>query len=126
MSHLKTAILAMLLAFMPAAVVFAQSDNSEQNAQEGNGSDVSKRLNPNKARPRFFIRNEFRQREDDTYINILEPLYDLPLTDNLVLRTQVPYVNNNPPDAPSTNGIGDITNVLYYRYHTSNGSTTHW
>lgn len=127
MSHLRTALVAMLLACLPAGVVFAQSENSEQavseqNGSEQNGSEVSKRLNPNKARPRFFIRNEFRQREDNTYVNVIEPLYDLPLTDNLVLRAQVPYVNNNPPDAPSTNGIGDITTVLAYRYHSGNGS----
>ncbi len=121
MSLFRTALLAMLLACLSTAVAFAQSDNGEQIGEQ-NGSDVSKRLNPNKARPRFFIRNEFRKREDGTYINVLEPLYDLPLTDNLVLRTQVPWVNNNPPDTPSTNGLGDITNVLAYRYHSAGGS----
>ncbi|NIO40206.1 MAG: hypothetical protein GTO41_08430, partial [Burkholderiales bacterium] len=64
---------------------------------------------------------EIRQRKDDAYISFVEPLYDLPLTDKVVLRTQVPYVVNNPADAPSTDGLGDITNVLSYRYFSGAG-----
>ncbi len=104
------------LVLSSAAPAYAQSGQSQQG-----DSDISKTVSPDKAKPRFFIRNEFRQRKDDTYINILEPLYDLPLSDDLVLRTQVPYVNNNPPDEPSTNGLGDITNVLFYRYRSGGG-----
>jgi hypothetical protein len=97
------------------------SEPSEQ--QQGEGGGISETVSPAKAKARFFIRNEFRQRKDGTHINITEPLYDLPLTDKLVLRTQVPYVINNPPDEPSVDGLGDITTVLYYRYHRGGGKS---
>ena len=108
----------MLLALVTAAPALSQSEDTK--AESGS---ISESLNPDKAKPRFFIRNEFRQREDGAHINITEPLYDLPLTDNLVLRTTVPYVINNPPDGPSTNGLGDISNALIYRYYKGSGKS---
>jgi hypothetical protein len=89
-------------------------------AKETTG-DISSTVSPNKAKQRFFLRNEFREREDGTQINILEALYDLPLTDDLVLRTQIPHVTNNPLEGPTVNGLGDITNSLYYRYKRGEG-----
>lgn len=108
----------MLLGVTTAPSAFSQSKESEADS-----GSLSEMVNPEKAKPRFFLRNEFRQRKDDTQINITEALYDLPLTDKLVLRTLVPYVINNPPDASSTNGLGDITNLLYYRYQTNDGKS---
>jgi len=107
-----------LLAMVTAAPALSQSKDTE--AASGG---ISESLNPKKAKPRFFLRNEFRERKDDTQINITEALYDLPLTDNLVLRTQVPYVINNPPNAGSVNGLGDITNVLAYSYYRGEGKS---
>lgn len=109
---------ALLLALVSVAPALSQS----KDAEAGAGS-ISETVSPKKAKPRFFLRNEYRERKDDTHINITEALYDLPLTDKLVLRTQVPYVINNPPDAPSTNGLGDITNVLYYQYYSGDGKS---
>ena len=101
----------------------AFSQSEEQQAQEKPADDISSAVNPSKAKARFFIRNEFRKREDDTEINVLEPLYDLPLSDKLVLRTQVPFVWNNPVDGPTESGLGDITNVLAYRYVNNAGKS---
>jgi len=107
-----------LLGLMPATAAFSQSRDGKETA-----GDISSTVSPDKAKPRFFLRNEFREREDDTQINILEALYDLPLTDNLELRTQIPFVTNNPPQGPTTHGLGDITNVLYYKYKRGNGKS---
>ena len=100
-----------LLGLLPATAAFSQSKESEAAQQ-----DISKAVSPNKAKRRFFLRNEYREREDNAAINIFEALYDLPLNDDLVLRTQVPYVTNNPTTGSTSNGLGDITNVLDYRY----------
>ena len=107
-----------ILALLPATAAFPQTQSAEQSHE-----DISKTVSPGKAKQRFFLRNEFREREDGTHINILEALYDLPLTDKLVLRTQVPHVTNNPPEGPTVNGLGDITNVLYYRYSSGGGKS---
>lgn len=109
---------AVLLALVSAAPVLSQSKDTK--AESGG---VSESLIPAKAKPRFFIRNEFREREDGAQINITEPLYDLPLTDNLVLRTQLPYVINNQNDGPTTSGLGDITTALVYRYYKGGGKS---
>ncbi len=107
-----------LLGMLPATAAFSQSKEGQETEQ-----DISKTVSPDKAKQRFFLRNEFREREDGTHINILEALYDLPLTDDLVLRTQVPHVTNNPPEGSTVNGLGDITNVLYYKYKRDNGKS---
>ncbi len=117
--HLQVST-AVLLALVSAAPALSQTKDTKPDS-----GSISETVNPDKLNPRFFFRNEFRQRKDGTYTNVIEPLYDLPLTDNLVLRTHVPYVTNNPPDAPSTNGLGDITNVLFYRYY-HGGGTSHF
>jgi len=105
-----------LLGLLSASPAISQSKEGQETA-----GDISKTVSPDKAKQRFFLRNEFREREDGTQINILEALYDLPLTDKLVLRTQVPHVTNNPPDGPAVDGLGDITNVLDYRYRSGGG-----
>ena len=115
---LKIVVLAAFLGLMPATSAFSQS----KQAQETTG-DISKTVSPDKAKPRFFLRDEFREREDETQINILEALYDLPLSDDIVLRTQIPFVNNNPLMGPTTHGLGDITNVLSYQYKRDNGKS---
>ncbi|UCH48748.1 MAG: hypothetical protein JSU95_02800 [Betaproteobacteria bacterium] len=94
----------------------AESDSEQSEGQRAQNESIAETVSPARIKPRFFIRNEFRQRKDGTHINITEPLYDLPLTDKLGLRIQVPYVVNNPPDEPSVNGLGDITTVFFYRY----------
>jgi len=109
---------AVLLSALPASSAFSQSKDAQ-----GSSDDVSKRLTSAKAKPRFFLRNEFRERKDDTQINITEALYDLPLTDKLVLRTQIPYVINNPPTGATTEGLGNITNVLAYQYYNGDGKS---
>jgi hypothetical protein len=101
----------------------AESGSEQSDQQQAENGGTSETLSPPRIKRRFFIRNEFRQRKDGTYINITEPLYDLPLTDKLGLRIQVPYVINNPPDAPSVNGLGDITSVFFYRYLRSGGAS---
>ena len=101
----------------------AESGSEQSDQQQAENGGTSETLSPPRIKRRFFIRNEFRQRKDGTYINITEPLYDLPLTDKLGLRIQVPYVINNPPDAPSVNGLGDITTVFFYRYLRSGGGS---
>lgn len=110
--------IAVLLVVLSATPAFSQTKESN-----GGSQDISKAVNPSKSRSVFFLRNEFRERRDGTQINILEGLYDLPLTDNLVLRTQVPYVTNNPLDGGTTSGLGDITNVLSYRYKSGGGNS---
>ena len=112
-------VAAALLGLLPATAAFSQSKEEQTAKQEEAQTvqqDISKAVSPNKAKRRFFLRNEYREREDDTAINVLEALYDLPLSDDLVLRTQVQYVTNNPTMGSTTNGLGDITNVLDYRY----------
>lgn len=112
--------IAMLLGLMPATAAFSQSKESQ--AKAASVSDTVN-LDPAKAKPRFFIRNEFREREDGAQINVTEPLYDLPLTDKLVLRTQIPYVINNQANGSTTEGLGNITNVLFYRYYSGDGKS---
>jgi hypothetical protein len=107
-----------LLASLLVATAYAQSEETKPASDS-----ISEAVNPSKAKARFFIRNEFRKREDGTEINVLEPLYDLPLTDKLVLRTQVPYVWNNPTEGSTVSGLGDITNVLAYRYVNAGGKS---
>ena len=103
--------------------ISATSAFSQSKDETAGSQDISKTVNPGKSKARFFLRNEYREREDGSRVNILEPLYDLPLNDKLVLRTQVPYVVNNPTDASSTDGLGDITNVLFYRYKSEGGKS---
>lgn len=110
--------MAVLLAVVSASPAFSQS----KGVQDGS-EDVSKALTSKKAKPRFFLRNEFREREDGTQIDITEALYDLPLTDNLVLRTQIPYVINNPSNGTTTEGLSNITNVLSYQYYNADGKS---
>jgi len=90
MKLLISVCMASLLGLMPATAAFSQSKESP--AKAGSIADT---VNPAKAKARFFIRNEFREREDGAQINVTEPLYDLPLTDKLVLRATIPYVINN-------------------------------
>lgn len=110
--------IAALLASSSIAPAFSQSKDAEAGADS-----ISETVDPIKAKPRFFIRNEFREREDGAQINVTEPLYDLPLTDKLVLRTQLPYVINNQNNGPTTSGLGDITTALIYRYHKGGGKS---
>ncbi len=109
-----------LLGLLPATSAFPQTENEKP---QGRQQDIGQTVSPDKAKRRFFLRNEYREREDDTAINVLEALYDLPLSDDLVLRTQVPYVTNNPPQGSSSDGLGDITNVLYYKYKRGEGKS---
>jgi hypothetical protein len=109
---------AVLLGLVQASPALSQSKDAQSNSE-----DVSKAINPSKASPRFFLRNEFREREDGAQINITEALYDLPLTDKLVLRTQIPYVINNQENGPTSYGLGNITNGLYYRYYSGEGTS---
>ena len=103
---------------VPATSAYSQSKETQEPEQ-----NISSAVNPDKAKPRFFIRDEFRERKDDTQINILEALYDLPLSDNLELRTQVPYVTNNPLVGQTTRGLGVITNLLSYKYKGGGGKS---
>lgn len=107
-----------LLGLLPATAAFSQTEKPQ-----GGQQDIGQTVSPNKAKRRFFLRNEYREREDNTAINVFEALYDLPLSDDLVLRTQVPYVTNNPTVGPTSNGLGDITNVLDYRYKREGGNS---
>ena len=113
--QISTVVLLMLVSVTPAL-----SQSKDEKAESGS---ISEAVNPSKAKPRFFIRNEFRERKDGAQINVLEPLYDLPLTDKLVLRTQLPFVANNAPGGGTTSGLGDITNVLYYKYQQGEGKS---
>ena len=110
--------IAALLVTVSINPAFSQSKESEP--EPGSVADT---VNPAKAKARFFLRNEFREREDGAQINITEPLFDLPLTDNLVLRMQLPYVFNNQANGPTSNGIGDLTTNLYYRYKRGGGKS---
>ena len=47
---------------------------AQEESQKQSADDISQAVNPSKAKARFFIRNEFRKREDDTEINVLEPV----------------------------------------------------
>jgi len=116
--HLISFVTVALLSLLPATAAFSQSEKPQASQQ-----DIGQTVSPNKAKRRFFLRNEYREREDDTGINVFEALYDLPLSDDLVLRTQVPYVTNNPPQGSSSDGLGDITNVLYYSYKRGGGKS---
>ncbi len=109
--HLISFATIAFLGLAPATVAFSQTEQPK-----GGQQDISQTVNPNKAKRRFFLRNEYREREDNAAINVFEALYDLPLSDDLVLRTQIPYVTNNPTAGSTSNGLGDITNVLDYRY----------
>jgi hypothetical protein len=115
--HLQVST-AVLLALVSTAPALSQSKDT----QEESGS-VSETVTPSKAKRRFFIRNEFRERTDGAQLNILEPLFDLPLTDKLALRTQIPFVSNNALDGGTTVGLGNISNSLYYRYKQGGGKS---
>ena len=95
----------------------APSAHSQSEERPAVPASISEIVNPEKAKPRFFVRNEIRERSDHAQINLTEVLYDLPLSDNLVLTTQLPYVVSMPSSGPASDGIGDITSVLAYRYH---------
>ena len=118
MKLLIPVFMASLLGLMPATAAFSQSKEPK-----ATGGGISDTVNPAKAKRRFFVRNEFREREDGAQINVTEPLFDLPLTDKLVLRMQLPYVINNQANGPTSNGIGDITTNLYYRYYRGEGKS---
>ena len=118
MKLLISVCMASLLGLMPATAAFSQSKESPAKA-----GSIDEAVNPAKIKARFFVRNEFREREDGAQINVTEPLYDLPLTDKLGLRTQIPYVINNQANGPTSNGIGDISTGLYYRYYRGDGNS---
>lgn len=116
---LRRTILHLVIALAVMAGPSAQAQSREQ-AVPGSISEI---VNPEKAKPRFFIRNESRERKDKTHVNLTEALYDLPLTDKLVLTTQLPYVISLTPGGPSSQGVGDITSILAYRYHRQSGTS---
>ncbi|UCD67915.1 MAG: hypothetical protein JSW48_14085 [Betaproteobacteria bacterium] len=123
MKFIVAVSVSLVFGVMPVTFALAQSERAQSEHKRSGEEGISETVSPARAKARFFIRNEFRQREDGAHINITEPLYDLPLTDKLVLRTQVPYVINNRPDEPSINGLGDITTNLYYRYFRGGGKS---
>lgn len=101
---------------MVGALLVSPALAQTKDAPPAAGGDISKRVDPARITPRFFFRNEYRKRQDDSHANTMEGLYEFPITDKIALRTQATLITNNPTQAASDFGFGDITTRLAYTF----------
>ena len=118
----RSFLFATLLGVVSITTAFAQTTSTPA---AGSG-EISKRIDPGRQTSRFFLRDEYREREDGEKANFLEGLYEFPVNDRLNVRLQAVFVNRNPTEGATESGLGDITTRVAYRFLTTDAGNSYF